>query len=304
MVVSGERSQRTLDLYRQRFGKHVEPVIGRRRIQNVRGEHIASIYARQRNDGLSAWTISGTHVIVSALMSFALSRGYIATNPVDRLARSERPRQVTEREPQRLSDDEVRRLCSSATDRYRPIITTLAWTGMRVSEALALRWEDIRFEDNELQVRHQLDAKGQLKSPKTRSGRRTIPLLPIVAEEFREHRKQQLALGFASPESFVFTTATGKPLNRHNVRNQGVEVAANKAELTQDDKSNVTTHVLRRTFISHLIVGLRLDPVRVSRIAGHSNVSVTLNTYADEFDKAMHRDDLMGRIKAAGFGAV
>jgi hypothetical protein len=44
--------------------------------------------------------------------------------------------------------------------------------------------------------------------------------------------------------------------------------------------------------------------VRVSRIAGHSNVSVTLNTYADEFDKAMHRDDLMTRIAAAGFGSV
>jgi integrase len=243
-------------------------------------------------------------VIVSALMSFALSRGYIATNPVHRLARGEKPRQVTEREPRRLADDEVRKLCSSATDRYRPIITTLAWTGMRVSEALALRWEDVRFEDDELQVRHQLDANGKLKSPKTRAGRRTIPLLPILVEELREHRKKQLALGFASPEAFVFTTASGKPLNRHNVRNQGVEVAAQKAGLIEAGKSNVTTHDLRRTFISHLILGLGLDPVRVSRIAGHSNVSVTLNTYADEFDKALHRDDLMGRIKAAGFGAV
>jgi hypothetical protein len=44
--------------------------------------------------------------------------------------------------------------------------------------------------------------------------------------------------------------------------------------------------------------------VRVSRIAGHSNVSVTLNTYADEFDQAMHRDDLMSRIASAGFGSA
>jgi integrase len=66
----------------------------------------------------------------------------------------------------------------------------------------------------------------------------------------------------------------------------------------------VTTHDLRRTFISHLIVRLGLDPVRVARIAGHSNVAVTLNTYADEFDKAMHRDDLMQRIEKAGFGAM
>jgi hypothetical protein len=61
---------------------------------------------------------------------------------------------------------------------------------------------------------------------------------------------------------------------------------------------------LRRTFISHLVVRLGLDPVRVSKIAGLANVSVTLNVYADEFDKAMHRDDLIARLNKAGFGAA
>jgi integrase len=77
-----------------------------------------------------------------------------------------------------------------------------------------------------------------------------------------------------------------------------------EAALNGVGQTTITTHDLRRTFISHLILGLGLDPVRVLRIAGHSNVSVTLNTYADEFDKAMHRDDLMSRIASAGFGSV
>lgn len=102
----------------------------------------------------------------------------------------------------------------------------------------------------------------------------------------------------------VFTTATGKPLDRHNVRNRGVFAAAEKAGLHAGERSTVTTHDLRRTFISHLIIGLGLDPVRVSKIAGHSNVAITMNVYADEFDKAQHRDDLMAKIKAAGFGAI
>jgi integrase len=74
--------------------------------------------------------------------------------------------------------------------------------------------------------------------------------------------------------------------------------------LDANGKVAVTTHDLRRTFISHLILRLGLDPVRVAKIVGHANVSVTLNTYAEEFDKAMHRDDLMQRIEKAGFGAV
>jgi hypothetical protein len=44
--------------------------------------------------------------------------------------------------------------------------------------------------------------------------------------------------------------------------------------------------------------------VRVAKIAGHANVSMTLDRYADEFDKAMHQDDLRARIERAGFGAV
>jgi hypothetical protein len=59
-----------------------------------------------------------------------------------------------------------------------------------------------------------------------------------------------------------------------------------------------------RTFIWQLIVGLELDRVGVARIAGHSNVAVTLKVYADEFDKTMHREDLSLRIEKAGFGAV
>jgi integrase len=143
LVATGERSERTLELYRQRFETHIAPVIGRRKVQDVRPEHIGAIFARQRQGGLAAWTISGTHTIISAIVSFALSRGYIGTNPLHRLARIEKPRQVTERDPRRLSDSEIRALCAAATPRYRPIVTTLAWTGLRVSEALALRWEDV-----------------------------------------------------------------------------------------------------------------------------------------------------------------
>jgi len=183
-------------------------------------------------------------------------------------------------------------------------VLTLAWTGVRVSEALGLRWQDIDFEAREIRVRGQLDENGEHKKPKTKAGIRSIPLLPVLEAELREHRKTQLALGQAAPEQYVFSTAGGKPLNRHNVRNKGVLVAAKKAGLIKDGGPTITSHDLRRTFISHLVLGLGLDPVRVSKIAGHSNVSVTLNIYADEFDSVLHREDLMARIEKAGFGAV
>ena len=72
----------------------------------------------------------------------------------------------------------------------------------------------------------------------------------------------------------------------------------------QKEQTDSTSYGFVQVVISHLILGLGLDPVRVAKIAGHSNGSLTLNTYAEEFDKAMHRDDLRARIDRAGFGAV
>jgi integrase len=304
LVVSGDRSSRTRDLYRQRYRSHIKVALGRRRIREIRAEHIGTVFSRQRRSGLSAWTISGTQTVISAMLSFAVSRGYISANPLSRLARMEKPSQITSREPRRLSDAEIRRLCDCATPTYRPIVATLAWTGLRVSEALALRWEDIDFERKEIRVQFQLDEDGDFKRPKTKAGRRSIPLLPVVEEALREHRRNQLGRGLAGTEQLAFTSARGKPLDRHNVRNRGIVPAARKAGLESEGRPTVTTHDLRRTFISHLILGLGLDPVRVAKIAGHASVSMTLDTYAEEFDKAMHRDDLMSRIEGAGFGAV
>jgi integrase len=225
-------------------------------------------------------------------------------NPLDRLSRIAKPQQVSKRQARRLTQEEVQRLCAAATPRYRPVVVTLAWTGLLVSEALALRWEDVDFEAKEIRVRLQLDDNGRTKKPKTKAGVRSLPLLPVLELTLREHRKHQLALGLPSPQHFVFCSMNGKPLDRHNVRNRGIVAAAEKAGLHGEGQEKVTTHDLRRTFISHLIVGLGLDPVRVKNIVGHSNVTLTLNTYAEEFDKAMHRDDLMARIAQSGFGAI
>lgn len=303
-VSTGERSQRTLDLYRQRFGKYVEPSLGKRRVAEIRAEHVGAIYTKQRKDGLAAWTIAGTHTILSALLSFALSRGYIASNPLHRLDKIEKPKQVSEKEARRLSEKEVRAICDASIATYRPIVTTLAWTGVRVSEALGLRWQDIDFEAKEILVRGQLDEQGRHKKPKTKAGVRSIPLLPVLEQALRLHRQGQFAAGRAAPEEFVFTTLTGKPLDRQNVRKRGLQAAAKKAGVVVDGGPSVTTHDLRRTFISHLILGLGLDPVRVAKIVGHASPSITMNTYAEEFDKALHREDLLTRIEKAGFGAV
>src|SRR5207248_429175 len=73
LVATGERSRRTLELYRQRYAKHIGPAIGRKRIQDVRPEDIGRIFAEQRRSGLASWTLAGTQTIISAILTHALS---------------------------------------------------------------------------------------------------------------------------------------------------------------------------------------------------------------------------------------
>jgi hypothetical protein len=74
--------------------------------------------------------------------------------------------------------------------------------------------------------------------------------------------------------------------------------------LNVEGKPPVTMHAFRRTFASHLILDLGLDVVQVSRQVGHANPSITLNEYADLFERARHGDEIRERMGASAFGNV
>jgi integrase len=66
----------------------------------------------------------------------------------------------------------------------------------------------------------------------------------------------------------------------------------------------LTTHALRHGFVSWLIADLRLDPVRIARQVGHTSAALTLGTYAHEFERAQHAEELRERMAASEFGRV
>jgi integrase len=81
--------------------------------------------------------------------------------PVRALEKGERPK-VRKRPGRTLQPDEIRALLASATsDRYRALIATAIFTGCRLQELLALRWQDFDLEAGELEVRYQLSRKGR-----------------------------------------------------------------------------------------------------------------------------------------------
>jgi integrase len=164
------------------------------------------------------------------------------------------------------------------------------FTGLRLSEILALRWNRVDVDAKVIQVREALEqtkAHGiRFKSAKTRAGRRDITLPDILIEALREHRKRQLELrmqlgaGRLLGDSLLFADINGKPLSPNAVSAAWADFA----------KSNgipeITFHGLRHTHASQLI-DAGVDIATIAHRLGHAKPDITLRIYAHLF----HKDD-------------
>jgi integrase len=303
-VAAGERRDRTLDLYRSQLNRHLLPRLGSHRIALITPDDVVAILRELQSEGLSPWTVKRILGALSCVFTFALRRGYIATHPFHRLERDERPHPL--RSDQRmLSQGELTRLFAACPRRYRPLPATGVYTGMRLSEVLALSWDDVDFAAGVIHVRHQL-ARGRRGvppyriAPKTPASVREIPLLPQLATVLRQHKRGSR---FIAANDYVFATSAGTPFLHHNVSKRVLRRAAVDAGLDCDGR-RVRFHDLRHTFASHLIIDIRLDVVQVSRMLGHARTSMTLDTYTHLFEEARHGADVRSEIAKSDFAKL
>lgn len=132
----------------------------------------------------------------------------ISEDPVARIDRLREP--VPDVEP--LTFEEVQRLLAEANEWERSLLTVLCFAGLRPNEALALRWDDLDFERNQLLIRSSLSRYG-LGEPKTPGSVRTIDMLPPVCNALLAQRQRARLRS-----EFVFPNEDGGPLDETNFR--------------------------------------------------------------------------------------
>jgi integrase len=313
LAAAGRRSERNVDDDRDRYRLHVKPRLGRMRLGDVEPRHLSELVAAMRARRPKPYaesTIANVLKIVRAIYRLARSRGYVSRSPVDGLDPAEQPKPRTERGGRRLDEQDLAALVRHAPDGYRAVVTLLAFSGLRVSEALGLRWRHVRLVDGELDVREQLQAgRGGRETKiverlKSDASYRTVPIFPALEEALAVLLERRLAElrangGGVDPRSLdgelVFRTRTGRPLSPRNVAQRGVAVAALSAGL-----GHVTPKLLRSSFCS-LAGRRRVDPVEAAQLTGHS-LTVWTQNYARSFGKAQ-RDEARTRMLDHGFGA-
>jgi integrase len=272
----------TARTYQTLLEKHVIPALGGARLQALKPPDIQALYARLLKGGLSPTTVRLVHAALHRALSQAAAWGLIAFNPAERV-KAPRP---ARREFRVLSPEEVRRLLEAvkagAPDCY-PMIATLVLTGMRLSEAVGLRWQDVDLEAGVIRVVRTLRWVGGRwveGEPKTAAGRRQIPIPAELVSLLKEHRVAQLEARLRAGAGWstefgelVFPTRTGRPVLPGNLR-VALARLCRAAGLEP-----IRVHDLRHTHAT-LLLAEGVNPRVVQERLGHSTVTMTLGLYS------------------------
>lgn len=260
--------------------RRLQPLIGSVRLGGLTPAHVQSAYGVLLRRGLSARSVHHAHAVLHKALKQAVLWNMIPRNPTDAASR---PRPVRT-EMKTLSEDEVRRLFeASEDDRLHALWVVLTTTGVRLGEALGLRWEDVDLTRGRITIRRALQrhrGKGLVfVEPKTQRSRRTIHLAHGTISALQRHKRgvqaqERLHAGPAWQEhNLVFATEIGRPLDGGQV-NARFHRALDGANLP-----DLRVHDLRHTAATLLLIQ-GVHPKIVQEMLGHSTITLTLDTYS------------------------
>jgi len=304
-----ERS--TIDGYAQITNLHIGPFLGRMKLSQISAPGVRDFEDKLRRDGRSPAMVRKILTGLGALFSDAQERGFISRNVVRELG-SRRMKGVDRRADRRQKGrvkvgvdipgrDEIRAIVAALQGRWRPLMLTAIFTGLRGSELRGLRWADIDLKKDELHVRQRADRYKVIGRPKSEAGERTIPLPPIVANALREWK---LACPITDLD-IAFPSVHGRIYGHADLVKYALIPAQIAAGVTTPEGRAKYTgmHSLRHFYASWCINrredgGLGLTPKLVQERLGHSTIGMTLDVYGHLFPRGDDGSELAAAEKS------
>jgi integrase len=260
--------------------RRLQPLIGSVKLGSLSPAHVQSAYGALLRRGLSARSVHHAHAVLHRALKQAVLWNLIRRNATDAASRP-RPARA---EMKTLNEQQIRQLFeSSEEDRFHALWIVLATTGIRLGEALGLKWDDVDLNSGRLTVLRCLQrqsGKGLVfVEPKTARSRRTIHLAPGAISALTRHRRsvqarERLRAGAVWQEhGLVFATKIGRPLEGGHV-NERFHRAIATAGLP-----DLRVHDLRHTAAT-LLLTRGVHPKVVQEMLGHTTITLTLDTYS------------------------
>ena len=263
--------------YKTKVKCYIKPAIGKILVQSLRAEHVQKMVNDMIDRGLSAKNIRDTFNNINAAMKKAVRLRMIPFNPCEGVVLPKIKRYKAKVYDTKM----IKNLLDIAqgTDMYLPILLCVT-AGLRRGELLALRWENIDFENNLLKVRSNM-VRGEkdyiIKAPKSEAGIRDIALgeevMAVLRKEKTQYAKDMFAYGAGFQNlGFVIRQEDGAPLRPDSMSRKW------RRFLEYNELTSIRFHDLRHSNATALIQA-GVNPRVVQQRLGHSDVNITLNTY-------------------------
>jgi integrase len=254
----------TVRSYNDSLRKHILPELGARRLSEVRRADVQALVERMNGKGLSPSSTRNAINAFRVICRRALLQQELALDPCAGIALPS----VRSRRTPSVSAEEVARRITTVHENDRALWACAFYCGPRLGELRALRWEDIDLDGAVLRIERGWDRVAGPIEPKSRAGRRTIPLpdevrMHLIRHRLKTGRVAGLVFGGTADVPFDPTSATTRA--RHIWERAGMTA--------------VTFHVARHVCAS-LWIDAGIPLTSVSKFLGHSSITITHDTYA------------------------
>jgi len=257
--------------YRSNLKRHLLPFFGPMQIAEIKAENAMRFLDEKLKAGLSAKTRLNLYVLLQKMLNLAFELELITSNPMRRVPKPKLQR----KEKPALTPLQVRSVIEAVPEHFRALFVLLSLTGVRIGEALGLKWQDVDFLASKLHFRRSVWRRKE-QTPKTDGSIRAKYMVPALAHALETHRSisQQ-----ASPESYVFATASGKPLDPDDMRKRVLYPALDAAGIQRTHARGFGFHLFRHSAGSQVAEATG-NLKKTQNFLGHSSIAVTGDGYA------------------------
>jgi integrase len=285
--------------YEMALRVHIEPsAVAGVKVADVRRRDLQALADELLGSGLSPATVSNVVNPIQAFYRRAVDRDELAYNPSERIdlpnGRSKRPGRIA-------SPAEAAALLAALGVEDRPVWATAFYAGLRRGELQALRARDIDFEANLIAVERGWDQVEGVIEPKSRAGRRSVPLLTILRGYLDQHllttgrSGDDLVFGRTTRQAFYASTVDGRAKRAWKAANTREHEAAEDEGRKPDLLKPISLHLCRHTFAS-LLIDAGANPKAIQEFMGHSKIQTTFDVYGHLLPGS--RDEVRERMDA------
>ena len=297
------------------YDKFVRDTFGKKKIAEIKFSDILKFYLHLlNNEGLALSTLDNINTLLHPTFELAVRDEIIRKNPSDGAMKevtkeSDKTRGIRKA----LTIEQQRAFMGYIAEHpvyyhWWPTFTILLGTGLRIGEALGLRWEDLDFDNKVININHSLvyypvggsrTSEQHISKPKTEAGIRTVPMLDTVRDAFLMEREEQEENGFNQTvidgmSGFVFVNRDGGVPNPQTINRtiKRISHSYNCEEVIKAKKErrdpiiipDFSCHHLRHTFCTRLCEHENNLKV-IQAIMGHRNIETTMDIYAEATER-------------------